>query len=56
MLEIEGIGAAPGCLSLDKVFVGESGLLSRLSIPVLSVLNSCDFTVEGEGTLLSRPL
>lgn len=56
VLEIEGIGAAPGCLSLDKVFVGESGLLSRLSIPVLSVLNSCDFSVEGEGTLLSRPL
>ena len=56
VLEIEGIGAAPGCLSLDKVFVSESGLLSRLSIPLLSVLNSCDFTVEGEGTLLSRPL
>lgn len=53
-LEIEGIAAAK--LKLDSVDVGESGLLARLMIPLLSVLNEGQFSVNGRGTLLKRPL
>lgn len=54
VLTIEGTGAAP--VDMGSVNVGESGLLARLSIPVLSHLNKEDFVVNGKGTLLNRPL
>ena len=34
---------------------GESGLIARL-FPVLKLLQACNFTVEGSGTLLHRPI
>lgn len=55
-LLIEGIAAKAATLSMNRIFTGESGLLTRLAIPLMSVLNSGDFTVEGRGTLLRRPL
>ena len=55
-LTIKGIGAAPGCSSHDSVHTGESGFLTRMAIPVLSVLSSAPVTVTGEKTLLGRPL
>lgn len=55
-LTVKGAGSEAGSLSLDKVDVGESGLLARLSIPLLARLSDGPTTVEGSGTLLDRPL
>ncbi len=55
-LTIEGIGAAPGCLDLEKVHTGESGFLTRLIIPILATLSRTPVLVTGEKTLLKRPL
>lgn len=44
------------CSPLKKIDVGESGLLARLCIPLLSVLADGPFTVTGSGTLPARPL
>ena len=55
-LAITGIGAHCGQLPLERLDTGESGLLTRLSIPVLAAVGSGRFTVEGHGTLLRRPL
>ena len=57
-LEITGIAAGPGCLSgkLAELHTGESGLLTRLMIPLLSVLSDTPVHVSGEKTLLGRPL
>lgn len=49
-------GAGPAAQSLAKLDVGESGLLTRLMIPLMSVLNDAPLTIEGSGTLLSRSL
>ena len=56
MLSIRGIGTEAGKLKLESINTGESGLLTRLMIPVLSAANADSFTVEGRGTLLNRPL
>lgn len=56
VLEIKGIAAVPGTGTPEEVFVGESGLLTRLTIPLLSVLSSEKVRVSGEKTLLGRPL
>jgi 3-phosphoshikimate 1-carboxyvinyltransferase len=53
---ITGIGAAPGCLNLSELHTGESGFLTRLMIPLLSVLSPDPVRVTGEKTLLQRPL
>lgn len=53
---IRGIGSGAGKLTLEKVDVGESGLLARLSIPLLAHLSEGPTVVEGSGTLLGRPL
>lgn len=50
-LYIEG-GLKPRCRSLN---VGESGLAARLFTPVASLHNE-PITIEGEGTLLHRPM
>ena len=55
-LTVTGIGARPGSLDLKKINAGESGLLSRLLIPLMAVLGKGDFLVEGCRTLLQRPL
>lgn len=55
-LIIKGIGPLTEALKLDKVDVGESGLLTRLAIPVLSCINGAPVDVCGHGTLLRRPL
>jgi 3-phosphoshikimate 1-carboxyvinyltransferase len=55
-LEIEGIGARPGTLKLEELHTGESGLLTRLMVPLLSVLSASPVRVTGEKTLLGRPL
>ncbi len=55
-LHITGISAGKRDLGLSSVNTGESGLLTRLCIPVLSAINGKNFTIEGTGTLLSRPL
>lgn len=56
LLTITGIGATPGCLRLDQLHTGESGFLTRLMIPLLSVLTQEPVRVTGEKTLLGRPL
>ena len=55
-LTIEGIGAAPGKLHISRANVGESGLLARLAMPLLCQLNDGEVVVEGEKTLLKRPM
>ena len=56
-LTITGIGpVTEGQLSLESLSVGESGLLTRLSIPLLAALNGSDVRIEGRGTLPGRPL
>jgi 3-phosphoshikimate 1-carboxyvinyltransferase len=55
-LEITGIGAFENCLSISEMPVGESGFLTRMLIPVLSVVADGPVRVTGEKTLLGRPL
>ena len=55
-LEITGIGAFENCLSISEMPVGESGFLTRMIIPVLSVIADGPVCVTGEKTLLGRPL
>ena len=55
-LAITGIGARCGQLCPERVDTGESGLLTRLAIPVLAAIGSGSFSVTGRGTLLRRPL
>ena len=55
-LEITGIGAFENCLSIREMPVGESGFLTRMVIPVLSVIADGPVRVTGEKTLLGRPL
>ncbi len=55
-LIIKGIGAQKNCLHMDEMHTGESGFLTRMMIPILSVLNQNDTLITGEKTLLERPL
>ena len=55
-LDITGIGPVRERLHLKEIDAGESGLLARLLIPILSVINEEPVTVTGRGTLLKRPL
>lgn len=55
-LTIRGISASLGCLHKDELFVGESGLLTRMMIPLLAQLSEGEILVSGEKTLLGRPL
>ena len=56
LLCIRGIGAKAGCLPIKEIHTGESGFLTRLMIPILSVLSGEPVRVSGEKTLLNRPL
>ena len=53
-LTIDGIGGAH--TSLDTLHTGESGLLTRLMIPLMATINDCPVTITGEKTLTHRPL
>ena len=55
-LEITGIGAFENCLTINEISTGESGFLTRMLIPVLSVIADGPVRVTGEKTLLKRPL
>ena len=53
---IKGIDPVSEDLGLQLLNVGESGLLARLCIPVLSAINGIPFALEGYGTLTRRPM
>ncbi len=54
-LVIEGIGSSANIP--EKINVGESGLLTRLMIPIAAALsNGNQIEIDGNGTLLARPL
>ena len=53
---IKGIAAKAGSYSNPDLHVGESGLLTRMMIPLMAQLSSNPVTFTGEKTLLGRPL
>jgi 3-phosphoshikimate 1-carboxyvinyltransferase len=53
---ITGISASLGSMDMTELHVGESGLLTRMMIPVMAQLCACPVTFTGEKTLLNRPL
>ena len=53
---INGISAQSGGLNLPELHVGESGLLTRMLIPVMAQLSPDPVSFTGEKTLLGRPL
>ncbi len=55
-LTIKGIGASLGGFGMPELHVGESGLLTRMMIPVMAQLSGGSVTFTGEKTLLGRPL
>ena len=56
VLTVRGISAQLGCLDHENLHVGESGLLTRMMIPVMAQIGSRPVTFTGEKTLLGRPL
>ncbi|MCQ2177338.1 MAG: type I 3-dehydroquinate dehydratase [Bacteroidales bacterium] len=55
-LEITGRGDSCGKDLPDSINVGESGLITRLMIPLAAQTGSGTFRIEGEGTLPGRAL
>ena len=53
---IDGTGVVSRGLKLPQMHCGESGFLTRLIIPLLSVISEEPTLVTGEKTLLNRPL
>ena len=53
---IKGISASQGSLDMTELHVGESGLLTRMMIPVMAQLCPKQIKFTGEKTLLGRPL
>ena len=51
----QGHAAACG-ISVSSIDVGESGLLTRMMIPIIAASGPGDCSVTGKGTLLRRPL
>ena len=57
MIIVKGIGASLGSVKgLSAVHVGESGLLTRMIIPLMAQLCEGPVDITGEKTLLKRPL
>lgn len=56
VLEIKGVAAAPGSVGISSLNVCESGLLTRLMIPLTAQIAASDVTITGEKTLLNRPM
>ena len=55
-ITIKGISASQGSLDMRELHVGESGLLTRMMIPLMAQLCPQQVTFTGEKTLLGRPL
>ena len=55
-ITIKGISASLGSLHSDTLHVGESGLLTRMMIPLMAQLCPQEIKFTGEKTLLGRPL
>ncbi|MCR4564744.1 MAG: type I 3-dehydroquinate dehydratase, partial [Bacteroidales bacterium] len=55
-LRITGIAARKDGLPLRQLFTGESGLLTRMMIPLCAMLSREGVRIDGEKTLLKRPL
>jgi 3-phosphoshikimate 1-carboxyvinyltransferase len=55
-LTIKGISASHSSLDMTELHVGESGLLTRMMIPVMAQLCPESIKFTGEKTLLGRPL
>ena len=55
-LTIKGIGAAKKSLTLSELHTGESGLLTRMMIPLISMIGPGKVHITGEKTLTRRPL
>lgn len=53
---IKGIGASPECLDISSLHVGESGLLTRMMMPVAAQVAKGNVRFTGERTLLDRPM
>lgn len=53
-LRITGIGTSPAIP--EEISTGESGFLTRLTIPIISMLHKSRTLIKGEGTLINRPL
>ena len=53
---IKGIAAKAGSYANPDLHVGESGLLTRMMIPLMAQLSDKPVTFTGEKTLLGRPL
>jgi 3-phosphoshikimate 1-carboxyvinyltransferase len=51
-----GSGAKQGPVAPVTLNTGESGLLTRLTVPVMAAIGKGRTRIEGEGTLLGRPL
>lgn len=56
VLVIRGVAAAPGSVAIDRLDVCESGLLTRMMIPLTAQIAASDVTITGEKTLLNRPM
>ena len=56
VVTIKGISAQSGSLNLPELHVGESGLLTRMLIPLMAQRSSGEVKFTGEKTLLGRPL
>lgn len=56
VLTIKGIGPIDKPVSFNELHTGESGLLTRLMIPILAQIGGGMMRVTGEKTLVKRPL
>lgn len=56
VLTIKGIGPITEPLDIKEMHCGESGLLTRLMIPILAQVGTGKCHVTGEKTLVNRPL
>jgi 3-phosphoshikimate 1-carboxyvinyltransferase len=56
VLTVKGIGAKRNSLAISALHTGESGLLTRMMIPLMSILGLGSTEITGEGTLTRRPL
>ena len=55
-LTIDGMSAGRKATTLSTLHTGESGLLTRLCIPLMAAINDRPVAISGEKTLLRRPL
>lgn len=56
ILTIKGIGPITEPVPFNTLHTGESGLLTRLMIPILAQIGSGSMHITGEKTLVKRPL